>query len=59
MSRMLGKVCPGDGDVFTFPNPEQLAAVSDNEMKKASLGFRTRYVAEFARRVVGGGWAGR
>ena len=35
-------------------NPEQLAAVSLDGLKEAKLGFRARYVAEFARRVVDG-----
>jgi 3-methyladenine DNA glycosylase/8-oxoguanine DNA glycosylase len=39
---MVGEVCPGDGDMFTFSTPERLAAVSEDDLRKARLGFRAR-----------------
>ena len=54
LCRMFGDACPGDGEVFTFPGPERLAAASQRELQAAKLGFRARYVGEFARRVING-----
>ena len=54
LCRLFGKPCPGDGDVFTFPPPEKLAAASERELQDARLGFRARYVSEFSQRAVGG-----
>jgi 3-methyladenine DNA glycosylase/8-oxoguanine DNA glycosylase len=54
LCRMFGESCPGDGEAFTFPGPDQLAAASAPDLQAAKLGFRARYVSEFARRVVGG-----
>jgi hypothetical protein len=52
LCRMFGEPC--DGDSFTFPTPERLAAVPEDDLKEAKLGFRARYISEFARRVDGG-----
>jgi hypothetical protein len=49
---MFGEPC--DGDSFTFPTPEGLAAVFEDDLRVAKLGFRARYISEFARRVDGG-----
>jgi N-glycosylase/DNA lyase len=54
LCRMFGEPCAGDGEAFTFPTPERLAAVSLDELKAAKLGFRARYILEFAQRVAGG-----
>jgi len=54
LCRTFGEPCDGAGEAFTFPIPERLAAVSEGELKETKLGFRARYVAEFARRVVDG-----
>ena len=54
LCRMFGEPCVGDGEAFTFPTPERLVAVSEDDLKEAKLGFRARYVAEFARRVADG-----
>ena len=54
LCRMFGEACPGDGEAFTFPGPEQVAAASDRDLQEAKLGFRARYVGELARRVVDG-----
>jgi 3-methyladenine DNA glycosylase/8-oxoguanine DNA glycosylase len=54
LCRMFGEPCDGDGEAFTFPTPERLAAVSEDDLKEAKLGFRARYIAEFTRRVAGG-----
>jgi 3-methyladenine DNA glycosylase/8-oxoguanine DNA glycosylase len=51
---MFGEPCAGDGEAFTFPTPEQLVAGTLDELKAAKLGFRARYIPEFARRVVDG-----
>ncbi len=53
-ARMFGEPCDGDEEAFTFPTPERLAAVSEDELREAKLGFRARYVAEFAPRVADG-----
>ncbi len=54
LCRMFGESCPGDGEAFTFPSPERLAAASARELQDAKLGFRAHRVGEFARRVAGG-----
>ncbi len=54
LCRMFGEPCPGDGEAFTFPTPERLAAASLDDLKAAKLGFRARYILELARRVVDG-----
>ena len=54
LCRMFGEPCVGDGDAFTFPTPERLAAVTSDELKEAKLGFRARYILELAHRVVDG-----
>ena len=54
LCRMFGSRCPGDGEAFTFPTPERLAVVTVDDLKEAKLGFRARYILEFARRVVDG-----
>jgi N-glycosylase/DNA lyase len=54
LCRMFGEPCVGDGEAFTFPAPEQLAAVSLDELKAAKLGFRARYILKLAQRVAGG-----
>ena len=54
LCRMFGEPCAGAGEAFTFPTPEQLASASENDLKAAKLGFRARYILEFARRVVDG-----
>jgi 3-methyladenine DNA glycosylase/8-oxoguanine DNA glycosylase len=54
LCRIFGEACPGDDEVFTFPSPDRLAAASPCELQAAKLGFRARYVSEFARRVVNG-----
>jgi 3-methyladenine DNA glycosylase/8-oxoguanine DNA glycosylase len=54
LCRTFGELCPGDGDAFTFPTPERLAAVSLDDMKVAKLGFRARYILEVSQRVAGG-----
>jgi N-glycosylase/DNA lyase len=54
LCRMFGEPCPGDGEAFTFPTPEKLAAASARELQDAKLGFRAQRIGEFARRVVGG-----
>jgi N-glycosylase/DNA lyase len=54
LCRMFGEPCPGDGEAFTFPTPERLAAASADELKAAKVGFRGRYILEFARRVADG-----
>jgi N-glycosylase/DNA lyase len=52
LCRMLGETCPGDGGISTFPSPAKLAAASVADLQDAKLGFRARYISEFARRVV-------
>ena len=54
LCRMFGDPCIGDGEAFTFPTPERLAAVTVDDLKAAKLGFRARYILELARRVVDG-----
>ena len=54
LCRMFGEPCAGDGEAFTFPTPEQLAAVTVGDLKEAKLGFRARYILELAQRVVDG-----
>jgi N-glycosylase/DNA lyase len=54
LCRMFGEPCAGDGEAFTFPTPEQLAAVTVGDMKEAKLGFRAKYILELAQRVAGG-----
>jgi 3-methyladenine DNA glycosylase/8-oxoguanine DNA glycosylase len=51
--RMFGEPCPGDGEAFTFPTPERLAAVTVEDLRAAKLGFRARYIHELAKRVGG------
>ncbi len=52
LCRMFGEPC--DGGAFAFPTPERLAAVSEDELKEAKVGFRGRYILEFAKRVADG-----
>jgi len=54
LCRMFGEPCAGDGEAFTFLTSERLAAVSEGDLKEAKLGFRARYVAEFARQAADG-----
>ena len=54
LCRMFGEPCVGDGEAFTFPTPERLAAVTVDDLKAAKVGFRARYILELARRVVDG-----
>jgi len=54
LCRMFGERYSGDGEVFTFPTREKLAAAPLKDLQDAKLGFRARYVSEFARRVVDG-----
>jgi len=54
LCRMFGEPCQRDGEAFTFPAPERLAAVTEDELKRAKVGFRARYILEFSRRVVDG-----
>ena len=54
LCRMFGEPCAGVGEAFTFPTPDRLAAATEDELKAAKLGFRARYVSEFAQRVVEG-----
>jgi N-glycosylase/DNA lyase len=54
LCRMFGEPCVGDGEAFTFPTPERLAAASEDDLKAAKLGFRARYILKLARRVVDG-----
>ena len=54
LCQMFGEACPGDGEAFTFPGPDRLAGASVQDLQAAKLGFRARYVGEFARRVVDG-----
>jgi 3-methyladenine DNA glycosylase/8-oxoguanine DNA glycosylase len=49
---MFGEPC--DGEAFTFPTAEQLVAATVDDLKAAKLGFRARYILEFARRVTEG-----
>lgn len=36
---------------YTFPTPEALARLDDTELKAAGLGYRARYISEFAKNV--------
>ena len=54
LCRMFGEACPGNGESFTFPGPDRVAGASVQDLQGAKLGFRARYVSEFARRVVDG-----
>ena len=54
LCRLFGEACPGDGEAFTFPDPDRLAAAAACDLQEAKLGFRARYVSEFARRVANG-----
>jgi 3-methyladenine DNA glycosylase/8-oxoguanine DNA glycosylase len=54
LCRMFGEACPDDGEAFTFPGPDRLAAASDRDLQEAKLGFRARYISEFTRRVLDG-----
>jgi N-glycosylase/DNA lyase len=54
LCRMFGEPCARDGEAFTFPTPERLAVASEDDLKEAKLGFRARYILEFARWVVDG-----
>ena len=49
---------------FTFPSPESLAGVSEDDLKSAKLGFRARWVHHLAGQVASGAldlssWIGR
>lgn len=54
LCRLFGEPCVGNGEAFTFPTPERLAAANEGELKRAKVGFRARYILELSRRVVGG-----
>jgi 3-methyladenine DNA glycosylase/8-oxoguanine DNA glycosylase len=54
LCRMFGEACPGEGAAFTFPGPARLAGASAPDLQAAKLGFRARYIGEFARRVAAG-----
>ena len=41
-------------DKYAFPTPQQLAKASLKELEECSLGYRTEYVYEAAKRVAGG-----
>ena len=40
--------------LYTFPTPEELARVRENDLRELGLGFRARYVAEIASAVAAG-----
>jgi 3-methyladenine DNA glycosylase/8-oxoguanine DNA glycosylase len=54
LCQMFGEACPSDGAAFTFPGPNRLAVASSEDLQAAKLGFRARYVGEFACRVADG-----
>ncbi len=43
------------GPFFAFPEPERIAALSEDDLKACKLGYRWRYVREAARTVLRGG----
>ena len=62
--RMVDKLCTSFGKsaetngyhhkVFAFPVPDRLAKASEDQLKRAGLGFRAAFIRGFARRVVNG-----
>lgn len=44
----------GGRNVFAFPEPEQVAALSDNELGECGLGYRVEYIKRCSRAVVNG-----
>ena len=54
LCRLFGEPCPNNDEAFTFPGPGRLADAPVGDLQDAKLGFRARYVSEFARRVMDG-----
>jgi len=44
----------GQHPAFAFPTPEQIAALSEKELRHCKMGFRAKYLLSAARRVVAG-----
>ena len=44
----------GDETLYSFPTPDELCDASEEELKSCGLGYRTPYVSDAIRRVVGG-----
>ncbi len=42
---------PSDCSYFSFPTPQALAKASEKELRECNLGFRAKYVKEFAQSV--------
>lgn len=53
LCRLLGEPIPGSG-LFTFPDPERLAACSVEELSPLRAGFRAKYLIDAAKRVASG-----
>ncbi len=53
-SRYGQKLDTGRETLFTFPAPEELSRVSEEELRDCGLGYRAPYVADAAARVAGG-----
>jgi N-glycosylase/DNA lyase len=61
MARHFGTPLPSPwGTQFAFPRPEALAIREEEDLRRCSIGYRSGYVLDAARRVCGDpGWAGR
>jgi 3-methyladenine DNA glycosylase/8-oxoguanine DNA glycosylase len=62
--RMVAGLCREFGDEGAFPTPERLARAGEDELRSIGLGYRARFVSEFARKAVDGeisteSWIGR
>lgn len=54
LCRFCGSPLDNGGELYAFPSPVQLAALSLEQLKGLSLGYRAKYVCETARRVANG-----
>jgi N-glycosylase/DNA lyase len=65
LCELFGQPVPGTHPAaFTFPDPESLAAASEDDLRAAKLGFRARWIHHLAVQVAGGevdpsSWIGR
>lgn len=62
IKRTIDRICEFYGEplefegktYYTFPSPEVLAAVPEEELRKTRCGFRAKYIAKTAKMVAGG-----
>ena len=57
ISRIRGcveRLCSGEKEYYAFPNPERLAAASEDDLRGLGMGYRARYIVETTRSILNG-----